>query len=260
MADLGVYFVYNSPNRFGGWAAGPLARAALCFFGSGLMVLNVYVDAFNLYYGCLKETEYKWLNLRAFCEASFPADQISRIRYFTARIPANPHDPDKPERQATYFRALQTEPAISIHEGQYLTKIVRMPQHPIPAPPTPPTLVKVVKTEEKGSDVNLATHLLVDAADNDFEGTVVVTNDSDLVLPIQFVRAKFKRRVFCAPSLYTAGSKTEYRTPDCRWAAIRQAITHRPRIVAGREPISGSADRCHREFSQAVSVVRVVGK
>ena len=160
------------------------------------MVLNVYVDAFNLYYGCLKEIEYKWLNLRAFCQASFPADQISRIRYFTARIPANPHDPDKPERQATYFRALQTEPVISIHEGQYLTKIVRMPQHPIPPPPTPPTLVRVIKTEEKGSDVNLATHLLVDAADNDFEGAVVVTNDSDLVLPIKFVRTKFKRRVF----------------------------------------------------------------
>jgi len=47
------------------------------------MILNVYVDAFNLYYGCLIDTPYKWLNLRALCELSFPADQIKDIDYFT---------------------------------------------------------------------------------------------------------------------------------------------------------------------------------
>jgi hypothetical protein len=169
------------------------------------MILNVYVDAFNLYYGCLFATNHKWLDLHAFCQASFPADQINRIRYFTARIPANPHDPDKPVRQDTYFRALRTLPTLSIHEGHYIRKPVKMPLHPIPAPPTPPTLVKVVKSEEKGSDVNLAAYLLVDAADNDFEGAVIVTNDSDLALPIQLVRTKFKRKVFVLHSCSRPG-------------------------------------------------------
>ena len=86
----------------------------------------------NAYYGCLFGTAYKWLDLYAFCQASFPADQINRIRYFSARIPANPHDPDKPVRQDTYFRALRTLPTLTIHEGHYIRKPVKMPLHPIP--------------------------------------------------------------------------------------------------------------------------------
>jgi hypothetical protein len=169
------------------------------------MVLNFYIDAFNLYYGCLFATHHKWLNLHGFCQASFPGHQVQRIRYFTARIPANPHDPDKPVRQDTYFRALRTLPVLSIHEGHYIRKAVKMPLHPIPNPPAPPTVVKVVKSEEKGSDVNLASYLLVDAADNDCEGAVIVTNDSDLALPVQLVRTKFRRKVLVLHSCSRPG-------------------------------------------------------
>lgn len=42
--------------------------------------------------------------------------------------------------------------------------------------------VEVIKTEEKGSDVNLATYLVSDAYEKDFEAAVVVTDDSDLIL------------------------------------------------------------------------------
>jgi hypothetical protein len=87
------------PNHFSAWVAGPPARAALALGRFAGMILNVYVDALNLYYGCLYSTPYKWLAPHAFCQASFPADQINRIRYFTARIPANAHDPAKPVRQ-----------------------------------------------------------------------------------------------------------------------------------------------------------------
>jgi hypothetical protein len=160
-----------------------------------LMKINVYIDAFNLYYGCLLGTSHKWLDVHALCQTSFPADQIHRIRYFTARIPANPYDPDKPVRQDTYFRALRTIPILSIHEGHYIKKPVLMPLHPMPLPPTPPTMVKVVKSEEKGSDVNLATYLLVDAFDNEFEGAVVITNDSDLAEPIRLGRTRFHHRI-----------------------------------------------------------------
>src|SRR5437764_13623540 len=54
-----------------------------------------------------------------------------------------------------------------------------------------PATVRVIRSEEKGSDVNLATLLLLDAFDGDFEQAVVVSNDSDLVLPIQIVRTEF---------------------------------------------------------------------
>ena len=193
------------PNHLGGWAAGPPERAALALSWSGSMTLNVYVDAFNLYYGCLMDTPYKWLNLRTLCELSFPADQIKDIHYFTARIKPNPHDPDKHVRQDTYFRALRTLPGLHIHEGTYSRKAVKLPLHPIPAPPTPPTLVKVVKIEEKGSDVNLATRLLIDAFDKAFDAAVVITNDSDVAEPIRQVRRKFGYRVMVLHSCSKPG-------------------------------------------------------
>jgi hypothetical protein len=42
--------------------------------------------------------------------------------------------------------------------------------------------------EEKGSDVNLASLLLADGFRNDYEVAVVLSNDSDLCLPIEIVR------------------------------------------------------------------------
>ena len=38
-----------------------------------------------------------------------------------------------------------------------------------------------MKSEEKGSDVNIATYLLVDAFDDEYETAIIVTNDSDLM-------------------------------------------------------------------------------
>lgn len=53
----------------------------------------------------------------------------------------------------------------------------------------------MIKTEEKGSDVNLATHLLHDAHTRRFEVAVVVSNDSDLLEPIKIVRDQLRKKV-----------------------------------------------------------------
>ena len=74
----------------------------LLYFPGRLMKLNVYIDGFNLYYGSLKTTPYKWLDLAAFCRASFPDDLIGRIRYFTAPVRANPHNPGMNHRQTDW--------------------------------------------------------------------------------------------------------------------------------------------------------------
>jgi uncharacterized LabA/DUF88 family protein len=52
-----------------------------------------------------------------------------------------------------------------------------------------------VITEEKGTDVNLATHLVYDACTNAFEVAAVLSNDSDLVSPILFAREKCGKTV-----------------------------------------------------------------
>jgi hypothetical protein len=62
-------------------------------------------------------------------------------------------------------------------------------------PPTGPRTAAVIKTEEKGSDVNLATFLLIDAFNHDCEQAVIMSNDSDLLTPIQFVRGQFGVRL-----------------------------------------------------------------
>jgi hypothetical protein len=149
---------------------------------------NVYVDGFNLYYGCLRHTTYKWLNLETLCRTLLPTYDIHRIRYFTARVSGRT-DPGTPIRQAVYLRALRTLPTVTIHFGKFLQSNVRMP---LSSPrPGGPRTVEVVKTEEKGSDVNLATYLLIDAFRHDSDVAVVVSNDSDLCEPIRIVQEEF---------------------------------------------------------------------
>ncbi len=47
---------------------------------------NIYVDGFNLYYGALKGTPYKWLDLDMLSRLLVPGREIKRIRYFTAPV------------------------------------------------------------------------------------------------------------------------------------------------------------------------------
>jgi len=158
-----------------------------------LPITNIYVDGFNLYYGALKGTSYRWLNLEALCALLLPNNAIGEIKYFTAKVSARPNDLDQPVRQQLFLRALGTLPKVSVHYGHFMTHKVMMPLV-VPAG-QPQQYVKVIKTEEKGSDVNLATHLLHDAHTGKFDIAVVVSNDSDLVGPIEIVRSQLGKSV-----------------------------------------------------------------
>ena len=171
----------------------PVEARAACTEGAGPgwpslegVVTNVYIDGFNLYYGCLKGTPLKWLDLEALCARLLPGNEIKRIRYFTALVSAREDKPQGPVRQHTYLRALGTLPHVSVHLGHFLVTRTRMRLADPPA--TGPRTVEVTKTEEKGSDVNLATYLLVDAFRTDADAFVVISNDSDLMEPIRVVR------------------------------------------------------------------------
>lgn len=153
-------------------------------FLRAIMLTNVYIDGFNLYYGCLRRTRYKWLDLTKLCQILLPKHKIQSIKYFTAHVSARPNDLDQPIRQQTYLRALRTLPTIQIIMGHFLTTEIYMPL----ADKQPTQFVKVIKTEEKGSDVNLASHLIHDAYQKKFAVAVVITNDSDLLEPIRIVR------------------------------------------------------------------------
>lgn len=145
---------------------------------------NVYVDAFNLYYGCLRKTPYRWLNLAELCAKMLAKNEIHRIRYFTALVTPRPTDPQQRNRQEIYLRALRTIPNLTIHTGRYLASKVRMKRADGFG------TVEVLKSEEKGSDVNLASYLLIDAYRSDCDISVIVSNDSDLVFPIEHIKQR----------------------------------------------------------------------
>jgi hypothetical protein len=157
---------------------------------SAVPLTNVYVDGFNLYYGAAKNTPFKWVNLAALCEAVLPGIRIGRIRYFTALVSAMPGDPHTRQRQETYIRALETLPNLTIHYGHYLASTVSARlAHPAPGGPR---YAEVLKREEKGSDVNIATYMLVDAFRGDCDQLVVITNDSDLTEPVRIINKELK--------------------------------------------------------------------
>ncbi len=178
-----------------GWSTRPTPLSAPPNVAAASVRTNVYVDGFNLYYA-LKQAHARrcrWLDLEALCGNVLQKQHaIHRIRYFTARVKPRPSNPDQHRRQEAYLRALMTNPKLEAHFGSFLSHERLMPKGPMPGGPE---MVSVVRTEEKGSDVNLASYLMLDAFRNDFECAVVITNDSDLTTPIRLVRDELHLRV-----------------------------------------------------------------
>lgn len=167
---------------------------------------HVYIDGFNLYYGLLKGTSCKWLDLEKFCDQLLPRNNVQKIYYFTAHVEARPHDPDQPNRQNAYLKALGTLPRVEVHYGNFMSSVVS--QIAVEVDPTTgkplrvngapvirtdaqgvPIKVAVLKTEEKGSDVNIAAFLLRDAYKGLCKCAVVMSNDSDLLTPIRMAKS-----------------------------------------------------------------------
>ena len=150
------------------------------------LITNFYIDGFNLYYRALRRTRFKWLDVYRFAQNLFPVDHINQVSYFTARIKARRTNPDQPQRQQVYLRALNTFPNVKIHYGTFRDRTKTRPlEEPIPGMPR---FVTVLDSEEKGSDVNLATQLLVDGFERNFQQAVVVSNDADFASPIRYIR------------------------------------------------------------------------
>ena len=157
------------------------------------MITNLYIDGFNLYYRALKDTPFRWLDLRKLAETLFPQDTINKVCYFTARLDSRPGNPAQPQRQQAYLRALTTLPDFEIYYGVFRSGVKRRPM----AEPVQglPAHVFVRESEEKGSDVNLATRLLIDGFKGEYEQAVVVSNDADFAGAMRCVRDDLDLRI-----------------------------------------------------------------
>lgn len=159
----------------------------------------VYIDGFNLYKGQLESRpENKWLDLVAMFDDVLSDYRVLHVHYFTARIKGrmNPADPQAPDRQDAYIRALRTRERITVHDDSLFTVHHGHAREWVDGKEKPPlTYHHVYKVQEKGSDVKLATQLLLDAFDEKADAQVVVSSDSDLAFPIRVATARFGAKV-----------------------------------------------------------------
>lgn len=148
----------------------------------------IYIDGFNFYYLALKYSNFKWLDFKSlFQKILSPQNDIVKIKYFTANV-SGKYDQDKPRRQLTYLNALKNYiPEIDIIKGYFQTHEVEMP-----TANNPRKKVKVLKTEEKCTDVSLAVHLVNDGWKNLYECAVVLSNDGDLLEALKIVHDELK--------------------------------------------------------------------
>ena len=178
----------------------------------GALRTSVYVDGLNLYFGCLKDTPYRWLNVSELCRRSIHADcRISRIHYFTGRISSSGRDPQASQNQDTFLRALATLPNLILHCAETSEAVRRRPlAFPVAGLPS---YVDVLERQERGTDVHLATRLLLDASHDALDVAVVISDDSDLATPIRAVRQDF-------------GKPVQVLSPRGRAHHIARAATH----------------------------------
>jgi uncharacterized LabA/DUF88 family protein len=203
------------------------------------MRVGVYVDAFNLYYGgrglCGRSTAgWRWLDVRELVRPfiGWSGATIERVVYCTARVDGV-DDPSVPRDQSIYLEALAASGSVDhIEEGRYVAWGKQLPLATTSKPqpelyrhqgkPLDPALplqivsdrhtgldlvlATVRNREEKGSDVNVATHLLNDVLSGSVDAAVVVSNDSDLSLPLQLARDRVPVGTVNPTSRYLAGA------------------------------------------------------
>lgn len=187
------------------------------------MRVGLYVDGFNLYYGarglCGRGTAgWRWLDLRALGIALlerasiWPDSYIDHVVYCTARIDGG-ENPVGHQEQDVYLKAIRAVGSADLIEfGYYVSRVKRarlavadgkgrpviqssawpvmvQDRHGSPVPDAR-FMVSYAYREEKGSDVNVASHLLMDVLGGAVDAAIVISNDSDLRLPVQEARSR----------------------------------------------------------------------
>jgi uncharacterized LabA/DUF88 family protein len=152
----------------------------------------VYVDGFNLYFGTLAQSAFRWLDLERLARLLRPSDDLKRVKYFTAMVsgPTRPH-------QEAYLKALSTRPSVEVILGNFKKKTVECANSRCPG--NARKLRRFTTREEKRTDVNIALHMLDDLYQNRCERFVLISGDSDLVPAIELV---LFRRAFAKVNVY----------------------------------------------------------
>ncbi|MHA4867674.1 NYN domain-containing protein [Duganella sp. PWIR1] len=184
------------------WAAFSHLRGMAVSDNSSFPIsVAVYIDGDNLYYGRLRGTPFKWLDIVQFFDALMARrdqhEAIEKVVYFTAPALATfaTHGAASVEAQSSYHRALQ-----AIH-GERLEIIygshsydrggAELPRFIEGRPYNRRDRVKVWKLEEKKTDVNIAIRMYRDACRGKYRRIILVSNDSDAEPALAAIREDF---------------------------------------------------------------------
>jgi 6-hydroxy-3-succinoylpyridine 3-monooxygenase len=225
---------------------------------------RIYIDGYNFYYGCLRGTPYKWLDLLPlFDRHILPSELIKdadgrqrqsvllqspAIKFFTAKILETvARAPDSVSSQARYHTALrkQHEGRIELVEGYYAVNKMKVKIVDAEAPDSPPRACQEIqawKVEEKQSDVNLALQAYHDAITGQIDQAVIVTNDTDIAPALEMIRTHTKVLIgIVVPTTdHTRQPNTDL-VKRAHWTrrhitAHELAACQLPRVIPGRKP------------------------
>ena len=173
---------------------------------------RIYIDGYNLYYGCLKGTPYKWLDL---------------LSLFERQILPSILLPGRSRSDAIELLPL----GIKLVDAEDPDKWPRDCQD-----------ILVWKLEEKQSDVNLALQAYHDAITGQVDQVVIVTNDTDIAPALQLIRAHTSVTIGLV-----IPTRNRERVPNTELANLAHwvrshitddelAASQLPRVIPGRRP------------------------
>lgn len=153
-----------------------------------------YIDGYNFYYGRLRNTPYKWINVfklvEIICSIQEPSTKLVKVKYFTAPSKARfaRNGQNAPQSQTRYHNALKQicGESLDIIKGYHTVEKATPPvyQKPVDRNKT----VAVWRFEEKQTDVNIAVHMYRDAIQAKYKQQVIMSNDSDLECALKYIK------------------------------------------------------------------------
>jgi len=164
----------------------------------------IFIDGYNVFYGLLAGTPYKWLNLSLLlshiCRVQDPTAIIETINYYTSSV--IPHlatrGIESRHAQDTYIRALKTT-GINIFTGRHRLEHARAPRFiSKKVPASRLDKVDIWELEEKETDVNIAISMYRLFAkqqklpiEERIAQLVLVSADTDMTPALKAIREDF---------------------------------------------------------------------
>lgn len=161
----------------------------------------VFIDGYNLYYGRLRSTAHKWLDIVTWCDQLLRQrsqnEVVSQVHLCTAHANGSfaSHAQASVEAQSAYHRALQTlhPERLRIIYGSHVwnRQGTPMPIFTLGKAYNRHARVLVWKIEEKQTDVNMALAMYRECSKALCDRIVLISNDSDAAPAMQAIKEDF---------------------------------------------------------------------